>query len=179
MRLFTALWPPDDVVRDLAAALRPGEQAVVPAPARPVPEREWHVTLGFHGEVTDPARLAAGLRAALGGRRAPTVRIAGAGVFPGVLWAGVEGAGPEDEAALSALVAAVGESDPGEYRPHVTLARWPRRATPDLAALTALTSYAGRWWTPEEVLVVRSDARERPRYSAYQRIALGPPPGAP
>ncbi|WP_016699484.1 RNA 2',3'-cyclic phosphodiesterase [Actinoalloteichus spitiensis] len=174
MRLFTALWPPDDVVRDLAAALRRGGEAVDPVPGRPVPRREWHVTLGFHGEVAEPARRAAGLRAALVGRRAPRLRIAGAGVFPGVLWAGVESAGPEDQAALSALVAAVGEADPAEFRPHVTVARWSRRAAPDVtAAVAALQPYTSRWWTPEEVLVVRSDAGERSRYSAYQRIALG------
>jgi 2'-5' RNA ligase len=86
MRLFSALWPPAEAVAALAAVTAPagspsGWQAVDPA--------TWHLTLAFHGEA-DPGVFARRLDRAVGGVPGPRLRIAGAGAFPGVWWAGVE-----------------------------------------------------------------------------------------
>ena len=141
MRLFTALWPPAEVLPDV----------VVPDGWRPVPAERWHVTLAFHG-VDDPAVRAADLDGRLSGARAPRLRLAGCGTFPGVLWAGVVAAGPDDLAVLHALVAGAG-GDPDTYLPHLTLARARRRRRPVVPYLPP-----GPWWTPAEALLVASES---------------------
>ncbi|MEU6697439.1 2'-5' RNA ligase family protein [Pseudonocardia sp. NPDC046786] len=172
MRLFTALWPPAPVVANLRAAL-----AQRPWPPgggwRPVPPEDWHVTLCFHGE-DDPARLAGALDTALAGAPAPRLRLAGTGRFPGVLWAGVQPAG-----ALADLAARAG-AGPAGFRAHLTLARRSRtaeRAAPP-GERTDPDPAPGPWWTPTEVLLVRSDPAHgapagAPVYRAVHRVPLG------
>ena len=50
MRLFLAVWPPDDVLDALAALDRPGDGRACGGPA----SDQWHVTLRFFGEVPVP-----------------------------------------------------------------------------------------------------------------------------
>ena len=117
MRLFTALWPPAEAVSALVAATGeppPGWRAVDPA--------SWHLTLAFHGEA-DPGVLARQLDRAAGGLAAPKLRIAGAGSFVGVRWAGVQVDAPER---LAHLVTAAG-GDPAEFVAHLTVLRRRRR----------------------------------------------------
>ena len=187
MRLFTAVWPPDEAVAALAGALAPPPWH----PAghwRPVPPVTWHLTLCFHGD-DDPDRRAGALDVAFAGVTAPRLRFAGLGTFPGVVWAGVDqhpdqhpdqqldrhNAGTDQQAAgpvgdLRDLAARAG-ADPSSFRAHLTLARRARgdRRRPVLVSGAALG--AGPWWRPAEVLLVRSDPG--PRYTPIHRVVLG------
>ncbi len=167
MRLFTALWPPAEVVAALAAAMGPD-----PAPPgwRVADAAGWHVTLAFHGEA-DPGPLARDLERRVRGAPAPRLRLAGAGSFPGVRWAAVEGD-------LSALVAAAG-GDPARFVGHVTLLRArKRRGRSERGSAVSEPSepwsaHVGPWWRPEEVvLAVSESGRGAPRYRAVHRVPL-------
>lgn len=140
MRLFTALYPTDDAVAHLLAAL----PRRWPDGVRVVPPTQWHVTLRFHGDDAEPAACAERL-AGVGALAAPRLRLAGSGAFGPTLWVGVEGA-------VAALAVAAG-ADPDAFRPHLTVARWRRGRAP--AAL--LVGYRGPEWTAREVLLVASE----------------------
>jgi 2'-5' RNA ligase len=170
VRLFTALWPPDEAVAALAADTAtagdsPGWRAVDPA--------TWHLTLAFHGEA-DPGVLARRLDRAARGAPAPRLRIAGAGVFPGVRWAGTEADTPEQ---LAGLVAAAG-GDAVAFVPHLTVLRRRRRPGPGAEEDPPVpwAAHSGPWWRPEEVLLVASEpARGGPRYRPVHRVRLAHP----
>ena len=171
-RLFSALVPPDLVRAGLAAAL--GEPG---GGLRWSPADRWHVTLGFFGDDDDPDRRIKWLRRRVAGRPAPTLRIAGSGSFPGVFWAGIEPAGPLDQVKLTKLAQAAGAGRRG-FHPHLTLARWnPRRRADQgagkLAVPDFLAGYTGPWFTPGEVLLVRSELGARgPAYQTIERVPL-------
>ncbi|XVV02121.1 2'-5' RNA ligase family protein [Actinosynnema sp. CA-248983] len=154
MRLFTGVFPPDEVVQELTAALAP-----VRAEHR---ELRWvapgrlHVTLRFHGDDAEPGGQLDGLA----GLPAPTVRLAGCGTFRGVLWIGVEGP-------LEPLAVAAG-APMDTWRPHLTVARargrrirWPH------------VEFTGREWTVREVVLVRSDPATG--YRVLDRVPLSTP----
>nr|WP_228046359.1 2'-5' RNA ligase family protein [Saccharopolyspora sp. HNM0983] len=178
--MFTALWPSAEAVDDLVAALAAlDEHRVAAATAglrtfRFVPSARWHLTLCFHGDDADEHDLAERLEA--GAARAaaypPALRVAGAGVFRGVLWAGVRPAGAEDGRALRELVRAAG-GDPEAHRAHLTVARWAAGRA-DRAALTGLLDgYAGPWWTADELALVRSEQRAGGReYRTVHRVPV-------
>ncbi|MBW0105975.1 2'-5' RNA ligase family protein [Pseudonocardia sp. KRD291] len=173
MRLFTALWPPPDAVSALRADVAGLGLDDDPAWRRS-PTARWHVTLAFHGE-DEPGRRARELQQRAAGAPAPRLRIAGTGEFPGVLWAGVEPAGPSDADALAGLVALAGGA-PDRFVAHLTLARAARRrgraAVPAPAGSRDLP--AGPWWTPSEVLLVASrGTRSGLVYEPVHRVALG------
>ncbi|MET0187814.1 MAG: 2'-5' RNA ligase family protein [Pseudonocardia sediminis] len=172
MRLFTALWPSPEVVAALSADV--DALGLDDDPAwRPGPAARWHVTLAFHGE-DEPGRRARELERAAGAP-APTLRVAGTGEFPGVLWAGVEPAGPADADALAALVTLAGGT-PERFVPHLTLARAARRRgrPADGAPDPRADLPAGPWWTPSEVLLVSSiGTRSGLVYEPVHRVALG------
>lgn len=156
MRLFTALYPPDDAVAHLAAAL----PQRWPDGVRVVPPARWHVTLRFHGDDAEPVTCAAQL-ACVGALPAPRLRLAGSGAFGGALWVGVEGT-------VATLAAAAG-ADPDAFRPHLTVARWRRGRAP--AAL--LAAYRGPEWTAREVLLVASEpAQGGSRHTVLERIPV-------
>lgn len=171
MRLFTALWPPPEAVAALAAAA--AGLGLDDDPAwRPTPPARWHVTLAFHGEA-DPGRLARELEERAGGAAAPRLRVAGTGEFPGVLWAGVQPAGPDDAAALSGLVARAG-GHPAEFVAHLTLARRSRHHRDRDPRDRGGDLPAGAWWTPSEVLLVASlGSRSGLVYQPVHRVRLG------
>ncbi|WP_020665916.1 RNA 2',3'-cyclic phosphodiesterase [Amycolatopsis nigrescens] len=164
MRLFSALLPPAGAVgelRDELVRLGAGGDGL-----RWEPAARWHLTLGFYGEDDLGERLD-WLGARLAGCAAPTVRLAGAGTFPGVLWAGVDA---EGLAALAGRVAPVGMDRP--YRPHLTLARasagvpehWPER----------LAGFRGGPWTATEAVLMSSErGAGGVEYTVVGRWSLG------
>mgnify|MGYP006190164369 CR=1 FL=1 len=85
MSLFSAIFPPDDVVDELHDALLPVRRAH-PRLRWQHPAR-WHVTVRFFGEA-EPADQLAGLDRVT----APVLRLRGSGTFRQVLWIGVDGA---------------------------------------------------------------------------------------
>jgi RNA 2',3'-cyclic 3'-phosphodiesterase len=169
MRLFTALWPPPEAVAALAADVGPG-----PAPPgwRATDPGTWHVTLAFHGEA-DPGVQARGLERAAHLAAAPRLRLAGAGTFPGVAWAGVEAAPGGD---LLALVLAAG-GDPSRFVGHVTVLRARRRPAPDAGqGSPSWSAHRGPWWRAAEVLLVASEpGRGGSRYRVVHRVRLADP----
>jgi len=152
-RLFSALVPPEPAIADLAAQ--------VDAVAGSLPDlrwtavRAWHVTLGFFGDGDDPTRRSAWLRRRVAGRLAPRLRLAGSGLFPGVLWIGAEPDQAGDGVALARLAQAAGAGR-RNFHAHLTVARW--RAPVDRAAVaTTLSDYSGPWFAPDHVVLFRSD----------------------
>lgn len=175
-RLFSALELADPVVEHLGSRLVSlhGRSARL----RWIPPRRWHLTLGFYGDHDDPERRGAWLRARLAARTdpaMPSLRLAGAGRFPGVLWVGVEPDGAVAERGLREIAElARPEGDLLEFRPHVTVARWRGRRTDrgiaEVAA--ALADYAGPWWMPAGLTLFRStQTAEGPRYEAVERFS--------
>lgn len=164
-RLFSALLPAPAVVASLRKAL----EGVDGAGARWTQSTQWHVTLGFYGTVDVAARIT-WLRARLAGAVAPTVRLTGAGTFPGVLWTAVHGTGLDR---LAEAVRPAEEDRP--FRAHLTLARG---GSPGALARAerALAEFESPPWTPAEVVLLRSDPGEDgPRYTPVERFDLGAP----
>lgn len=169
-RLFTALVPPEPVLSELRERLSPVQADGL----RWIPDERWHVTLGFFGDDDDPQRRARWVSRRVAGRPAPRLRLAGGGTFRGVLWVGVEPAGQNDVTALHRLAKAAGAGRRG-YTAHLTVARW-RVHGMDRAALAApLQGFGGSWFSPDEVLLMRSDPGEAgagPVYSVLLRTPL-------
>lgn len=165
MRLFTALWPAPAAV----AALRGVTPRVAPPGWRCTDPSSWHITLAFHGEA-DPGVQARLLEHGVHGRPAPRLRLAGAGAFPRVRWAGVDSDGP-----LQELVEAAG-GDPERFVAHVTVLLQrsrPGRGAERLPA-TPWSTHVGPWWSPAEVLLMASEpAKGGSRYRAVHRVPLG------
>jgi 2'-5' RNA ligase len=185
MSLFTALWPPEEAIRDLAVAVdrlrsaRPKLEADIAAGVRGfrfVSPRRWHVTLCFHGDDADEQRLSARLDRRiprLSRHRPPRLRLAGAGTFRGVMWVGVEPHEEADATSLHALVRAAG-GDPYSFRGHLTVVRWGA-GEPNRTELRRLfEQYRGPWWSPEEVALVRSDREAGAAvYRTVHRVGIG------
>ncbi|WP_158843096.1 2'-5' RNA ligase family protein [Saccharothrix deserti] len=146
MSLFSAIFPPDDVVEELHDALRPVREAH-PRLHWQHPAR-WHVTVRFFGEA-EPAGQLAGLERV----SAPVLRLRGSGAFRHVLWIGVDGE-------LAELGEAAGV--PLDWRPHLTVARG--------GGVLPHVEFTGREWTATEVVLVRS--RRPEGYTVLDRVPL-------
>jgi RNA 2',3'-cyclic 3'-phosphodiesterase len=158
MRLFVAVWPPEDVLDAIAALERPDTRSV-----RWTGRDQWHVTLRFLGELEEapndllePFRAMPPVRVTLGPR---TERLSGR-----VLMIPVHG--------LDDLAAAI--ADPAETRPfhgHLTLARARDRGGKIPASLAG-APITGEW-TARQVCLVRSHLGGGPaRYEDIQTVAL-------
>ncbi|MFJ9245284.1 RNA 2',3'-cyclic phosphodiesterase [Streptomyces sp. NPDC101776] len=189
MRLFAAVLPPADVAAELAttvAELRthPTADALrwTGRPGWPHGGAvDWHYTLAFYGEVDEDAvpRLSARLEQTAHRTEPFGLSVRGGGQFGEgrALWAGAAG----DLAALRVLAEGCEEAVTGEhrrYRAHLTLAR-SRDAVDVRPYLDRLDGFAGRTWTVDELVLVRSDLPrsgvpgEQPRYEAVARWGLG------
>lgn len=147
-RCFVAVFPDEAVNRAVDDAVA----AAPDPPWRPVAGERRHVTLRFHADV-DAGALADTLRPRLAGLPAPTLRLAGAGIFGTALWLGVL---PDDAGCWAALLAAVG-ADPAGHVAHLTVCRARGRpgTVPD-----GLDGH-GPSWTPGEVALVASGVPHR------------------
>jgi RNA 2',3'-cyclic 3'-phosphodiesterase len=148
VRLFVALFPPEDARTDLRRHL----QAAVTRPVRLTPLDRWHLTLAFLGEVPEPSRPAiehALTRSAA--RHAPfRLHLTGGGSFGSARWAGVDG----DLPALFELEAGLRRElnlDDRPFTPHLTVTY---RGSHEVRS--ALDGYAGPPWTATELVLVRS-----------------------
>lgn len=165
-RLFVAVWPPPEVVAELAALDRPPVVGL-----RWTVEPQWHVTLRFLGRVEHVREV----RAAMEGVRTP-VGEAVLGPATGrfghrILHAPVAGL----EALAADVVAATAHlGQPPEPRPfsgHITLARVSRTARVDLRPLAGVP-VAGRWPVREVTLVESRLWRDGARYEVVGRWEL-------
>lgn len=177
MRLFTAVYPTDEVADHLAscvAGLHVSHAAADGVNTRLAPRSNWHVTLAFLGEVPDE-RLP-GVEAALARVAASPfeVKVAGGGRFGRgrftILWAALGG----DLAALTGLSRSVRRElsraklpfDRKPFRPHLTIARPGDRIGRDEVAAdrAALDAYEGPLWRVTEVVLMRSHPGPNPTY---------------
>lgn len=186
MRLFAAVLPPDEALRELGRAVDrlhalPGADGL-----RWTGRPGWHFTLAFMGEVDEA--LLPDLRERLGraARRSDgfRLRLRGGGHFGRrTLWVGAAGgldalrmlAERTDAAARRAGVAM---EEHRRYHAHLTLAR--TRTDTDLRRFVdALAPFEGRPWTVSRLLLVRSNLPgggrpgERPRYEETGSWSLG------
>ena len=126
VRLFVAVWPPEEVLAGLGDVVATARTA---APgARWVGREQWHVTLRFLGDVPDPGPVADALAAApLPAAEAvvgPRATALGRTVLV-LPVAGLDGLAAAVATATDGLGAA---PDALPFRGHLTLARAPRRA---------------------------------------------------
>jgi RNA 2',3'-cyclic 3'-phosphodiesterase len=179
-RLFVAA-PLDDGARDaLDAHLR---RALGPAgvPGRPVPPRNWHLTLRFLGDCDAAAgeRMVQALEAAVHGRRF-AISFGVAGAFPrprkaSVFWIGVD-EGADGLTALAAVAEAAARvagfaADTRPFRPHLTVSRI--RPPADVAEAVSRVPAAGVRMMVDEVVLFRSELDGGPaRYEPVARFPL-------
>jgi len=188
MRMFAALVPPQQAVEDLDEFLAPRRESGSFRWALP---EQFHVTLAFLAEVTDPQldelveRLARAAR-----RRTPfPARIAGGGAFPNagrarVIWAGLDvdehgrteltrmATGARAAASKSGIVV-----DGQRFKAHITVARLGRPAEAS-NWVRLLDAYQGPEWTADRITLVASHLgegpRNRPRYETVEEFPLAP-----
>jgi RNA 2',3'-cyclic 3'-phosphodiesterase len=179
-RLFVAA-PLDDVARDaLDAHLRRALDAAG-VPGRPVPPRNWHLTLRFLGDCDAAAgeRMVRALKQEVSGPRFE-VRFGAAGAFPrprkaSVFWIGV-GEGADGLAALAARAEAAARvagfaADTRPFRPHLTVSRI--RPPADVTDAVARVPAAGVRMMVDEVVLFRSELGSgAPRYEPVARFPL-------
>lgn len=167
MRLFVAVWPPEDMVEALRRLPRP---ALVGA--RWTREDQWHVTLRFLGELAEPEQAEqalAGMEAMAGPVQAdagPAVACLGRRVLC-VPVTGLDGLA----SAVTKSTARVGKRP--ERRPfagHVTLARGPKGGwrTGDLAGAEGVP-FRARWEVGELTLVASVPEGRARRYEVVAR----------
>lgn len=177
MRAFLALEPPDPV-RDALEAMQEG----LPE-GRPVPRDNLHLTLVFLDDQPQAALIA--LDEALHGLKRPQLRLrlTGPAVFgrSGVVAAGVV---PDPGLAalhgnLRGLCHGAGIVLPRtRFRPHVTLARLPRRSGPEADGrlarwLTARAGFPVPDWPADAVTLFRSTLT--PDGALHEALAAYPP----
>ncbi|GAA1873420.1 RNA 2',3'-cyclic phosphodiesterase [Myceligenerans crystallogenes] len=200
MRLFAAIFPPDEVLDHLDLAIH-GVRSNGVSP-RWMPRETQHVTLAFYADVPEGTvdELSEGL-AVVAGKHGPLdLRLRGAGSFGSrVLWIGVDGElSPLRNLAADCLDASVREvpDDVKPHRPHLTIARaragqvrpprgrdrWGKarggRSGADFSdarsqldpVAHALSVYAGPAWTAESFALVESLPGEGPQGGSLYRI---------
>jgi 2'-5' RNA ligase len=169
VRLFVAVWPPEDVLDRLAAIERSAD-------VRWTTRAQWHVTLHFLGEVDDgrvpdvvsavghaasaltPVRVSLGDRLSRFGRAVAHVEVSGLGpwadaVRGALVAAGLVGAGLEDRPFVG----------------HVTIARAkPRTSVAGLAGIELPPGPSS--WVASELALVRSELG--PGGSRYSNVAV-------
>lgn len=168
-RLFVAIWPPEEVLEQLAALDRPEVDGL-----RWTDRPQWHVTLRFLGQVADVAPVSEALSTV--DAAATTARLGPALARFGqrILHVPVAGA---DSIAAGVVAATAGLGRPPDDRPfhgHVTLARSAKHARVDLRPLTG-RSVAARWVAGSLCLVESRLSPAGARYTVVQEFPLRPP----
>jgi 2'-5' RNA ligase len=174
MRLFIAVYPPDDVADDLARFISRLHVSTAAVNTRLAHRENWHITLAFLGETPDERvdDVSEALSEATQGIEAPSLRIAGGGRFGNILWAGVEGdLDPLARRVRRGLKSSHIPYDRKPLKPHVTIARPGDRLDRGLIAedRAALGAYSGPAWTVGSVELIRSRLGPHP---TYERIHI-------
>ncbi|WP_269855607.1 RNA 2',3'-cyclic phosphodiesterase [Streptomyces sp. RPT161] len=187
MRLFVALWPSQEALRDLDRAENRLRAAPDAQNLRWAGEGGHHLTLAFLGEVPEESLpdLTARLERAARRHEPLPLRLAGGGRFGDrTLWVGVEG----DVRGLGHLAASLAagarragvEMEDRPFRAHLTLARGrPHRHTALRPFTELLTEFSSHEWTADHIDLVRSHPPAagtpgaHPRYEVLHRWPLG------
>jgi 2'-5' RNA ligase len=171
MRLFAAIDPPSSATADLARAVEAlaGEDDPRVAALRWTRPDQWHVTLGFFGEVAEPYVDELALRLGRAAARTPpmALRLDGVGCFPRnpraakVVWLGLAG-DVEPLRRLAERCAAAArrtgiEVGRQRFTPHLTIARSrPSGGTDAQRVLGWLGTFATGSWRAETLRLVHS-----------------------
>lgn len=163
VRLFVSVRPSRQAIAHLAAALSTRHTS---------PPEQWHITLAFLGEVSQPESLYDGMRAAAARTPPFELRLAGSGSFSGArgVWVGVGG----DVDGLGALAAQVRRAcrsagvplERRRFRPHLTVGK-TGRVDP-----AALRQYDGPPWRVHDVELVHSVLGRTAVHTVLERFAL-------
>ncbi len=187
MRLFSALLPPEDVTRELAAEVSELKKLPGAEELRWTGRPGWHFTLAFYGEVDDDLVPDLSARLERAAHRTPPFPLAlshGGQFGRGrALWAGAQGDLETlrllaDRSEAAARKAGVEMGEHRRYKAHLTVAR-SRSAVDVRPYVEALGEFTSRTWTVGELTLVRSNlpksgvAGEQPRYEAVARWPLG------
>jgi 2'-5' RNA ligase len=174
-RLFVAIRPPQAVLDLLIDTMEDGPEL------RWVPEENLHLTLRFIGEVERPQ--ANDIADSLSRLRFPAFEMAirGVGRFErkngGQLWTGIVPRRPVAELAAKvdrACVAAGLEPEHRAFHPHITMARWGRRAADEAATFERRHSdLASDVFVVEEFILFESHlSRHGAHYEEAARFEL-------
>jgi len=193
MRLFVAIWPPQECVEELAAWWTGASVHLEGWGWRDVPKENWHLTLAFYGEVSGRALepLAEALEACALAHPPLALTTAGMGVFPSptrarVLWVGVEEAnGGHGLARLAhccrraldatARVSGKRREKKQPFAAHITLARMRGEPLPmEMELLRDIPPPPRLQWQAEEICLMRSHLRpgEAPHYEVLESFPL-------
>lgn len=177
MRLFVAVWPPDDVIDLISALPRPEFPGL-----RWSPRLQWHVTLRFLGEVEHADGLAQALGQLSGSGIAKAVLGPSTAWFPGrrVLQVPVDGLDDLERLVNEAIAHVVDwRSAPVEpeagFRGHLTLARVRGRSRIDREHARQVEGVPIRaeWDVPQVSLVASTLRSDGARYSDVVTVDLG------
>lgn len=179
MRLFSALYPPDDVIAAIDAAV--GERA---GGLRWVPPHQRHVTLAFYGDVADDVvpDLGARLERVAAKSSAFSLRVSGAATFPRqaararVVHAGLAG-DVEQLTRLADRCSAAARRvnipvDDRKFRPHLTLGRARLGSFDAREIVSRLSSYESAEWTVTSFRLVHSTLSASVTHTPLQEFAL-------
>ncbi|MFJ6634428.1 RNA 2',3'-cyclic phosphodiesterase [Streptomyces sp. NPDC091376] len=186
MRLFAAVMPPEEALRELGHAVDRLHRMPDADGLRWTGRPGWHFTLAFMGEVDE--KLLPDLHERLGraAHRSEEfpLRLHGGGHFGRrTLWVGAAGGLDAmrllaERAEAAARRAGVSMDEHRSYHAHLTVAR--TRADTDLRPyVDALHSFEGAPWTVSRLLLVRSNlpgggaAGAQPRYEEVGSWPLG------
>ncbi|HEX2047262.1 MAG TPA: RNA 2',3'-cyclic phosphodiesterase [Acidimicrobiales bacterium] len=172
-RLFVAVWPPEEVLDQVAALPRPAVEGL-----RWTARDQWHVTLRFLGPVPEVEPVAHALAAL------PPLEPSSALLGPAtgrfdqrILHVPVRGL---DRVATAVVDATASLGTPPDDRPfhgHLTLARVAKRAKVDLRPLAG-AGIEARWPADVVCLVESRLSPKGARYDVLERFRLTPPPPA-
>jgi 2'-5' RNA ligase len=180
VRLFVAVWPPDDVI-DLISGLHRPEVPDLRWTVLP----QWHVTLRFLGEVEEADKVGDALRVLAGSGIEQAVLGPATAWFPGRRVLQVPVSGLEDlSRRVSRAIAHVdrgrqpAEEPEPRFRGHLTLARVRGRARIDRARVKQLEGVpVSAEWTVGSLSLVSSSLRpDGALYSDVSRVELSSSP---
>ena len=163
MRLFVAVWPPEEVVAALRAMDRPS------ADVRWCPEEQWHVTLRFLGSVDDVQPIVDALSTVELPASKVTVGPKTKHLGPTVLMLPVKGLDDLAHEVMDATEDLVPDTEHRPYRGHLTLARAHHKGQIP-RSLEGMAFDAS--WTPSTFALVQSHTK--PTGSVYENLATFP-----
>jgi 2'-5' RNA ligase len=167
--LFVAVWPPDEVVRQLQAVPRPSVPKV-----RYTTEQQWHVTLAFLGEVAEPEPVLAAVQTAASAVSGPIEVAAGPRVEllgSHALCLPVDGLDEVAAAVRREAAAWMGAEGGRPFKGHLTVARGVGRSVVPRSA--AGTPFAARWQAASVSLVASELHPDGARYADVGVARLG------
>ncbi|MFJ9677946.1 RNA 2',3'-cyclic phosphodiesterase [Streptomyces sp. NPDC101194] len=186
LRLFVAVLPPDQAVRELHSAVDALRSLPGAGKLRWTGTPGWHFTLAFLGSVDEALLPELDERLARAAHRTEPfpLRLHGGGRFDGrALWAGAAGSLDTlrllaERADAAARRTGIAMDEHRRYSPHLTIAR--SRTDADLRPyVEALADFEGTPWEVGELALVRSNLPvggvpgEKPRYETVASWSLG------